>query len=259
MLTFIKDHDHKRLLGALVAVGIWVAFIAGVILHFYVRSHADDLGRGPYSVDGIERAVFRGLPSLWIQHWLGVGNPVIKWADIVLYASWFYGPVLLGLLVQIRCGSRVLAGLFAMHLVLFFSADVMFALFPTRPPWMDINVTRVISEAYGTATSADANPVAAVPSLHVAVPALYTIFCWRQGDVWLRRIAPLLALRAAGIGWAVVYGGEHYVIDVMAGVAWATGVYVLCSLAWAAVRRRTSLARTPLEGAQGELTPVLQR
>jgi membrane-associated phospholipid phosphatase len=77
------------------------------------------------------------------------------------------------------------------------------------------------SRVYG---SLDPNPVAALPSLHSALPFL--------GYLALRDIRPRLAWLAlawCGLVWtSVVYLGEHYVVDVVTGVG-------LASVAWGAV------------------------
>lgn len=197
----------------------------GFACHVYVRGRADNLGQPPSSPAGLEAFLFHGMPSVWLQHWLSTDSAIMIWTAVVLHASWFYGPLLLGCLVHIRCGTRGVAQLFGILLALLFASDALFALFPTQPPWMEFDLKRVVDVAYGNAASADMNPVAALPSLHVAVPALLTIYYARHGDALLRRLAPLLGLWTAGVAWSVVYGGEHYIVDALAGVAWAAVVY----------------------------------
>ena len=65
------------------------------------------------------------------------------------------------------------------------------------------------------------NPVAALPSLHAAFPMLLLCFFWRTGT-WVRvlGIAYVLAM-----GWTLVYGGEHYIFDVLLGWIYAVAVY----------------------------------
>jgi membrane-associated phospholipid phosphatase len=64
----------------------------------------------------------------------------------------------------------------------------------------------------------DTNPVAAMPSLHMAFPTVCTILVWR---LWgIRAGAPMLLYTVLqGIG--IIYLGEHYLVDVLAGVALA--------------------------------------
>jgi membrane-associated phospholipid phosphatase len=108
---------------------------------------------------------------------------------------------------------------------LLLTCDLFYAAQPTRPPWMDVEVTRVIGLVYGDTGWVDHNPHSALPSLHAAMPVMYALWFAHRAEPLLRRMAPFIALWALGISWAVVYGGEHYVIDVLAGAGWATVWY----------------------------------
>ena len=82
------------------------------------------------------------------------------------------------------------------------------------------------------------NPVAAMPSLHAAFPLMLLLFFWSVGG-WVR-----LALGAYTLAMAftLVYGGEHFVADIVAGWAMALGVHALVGVG---VRRAPALFRTP--------------
>ena len=67
--------------------------------------------------------------------------------------------------------------------------------------------------------SADA--VAAVPSLHAGGIMLFSIFMWRRVDKWWR---PVLVAYPLFMCFTLVYAGEHYVSDVLAG--WLCAVLV---------------------------------
>jgi hypothetical protein len=214
----------ERLKAAGLATGIWLVYTAGFAAHIFTRGWADDLGPSARSLAGVESFFFRGDPSVWLQHWTPDDGFVWKLAAQV-HATWFYLPLLLVLLVQFRGGTRVAAQLLGLQLALLFSTDIAFVLVPTRPPWMDFDLVRVVAVAYGGTASIDSNPVAAMPSLHVALPALYVLWFARSPDGLLRKLWPLLALWTVGVAWSVVYGGEHYVIDALAGVVWAAAVW----------------------------------
>lgn len=72
---------------------------------------------------------------------------------------------------------------------------------------------------------------AAFPSAHAAIAAIQTVNAAR----YLPRLAPLLALVTIGICVGAVYGGFHYGVDMVAGVA--LGLFV----AWAAPYFRRAL------------------
>jgi membrane-associated phospholipid phosphatase len=89
------------------------------------------------------------------------------------------------------------------------------------------------------------NSVAAMPSLHAGTAALvafYGIASLRSRLRWLLLLYPLTMTTA------LVYFGEHYVVDAIAGAALAGLVMLACS-AWE--RRRTRSARP--DEAQREL------
>jgi len=98
-------------------------------------------------------------------------------------------------------------------------------------------VTRIIALTLGEKMS-DSNPVAAMPSLHVALPLTIAAWCYKE-----RWTAPAWAMLAYSglVASEVVFSGEHYVIDV-AGAGVAAGlIYLIASidarLLFAAVRR----------------------
>jgi membrane-associated phospholipid phosphatase len=110
---------------------------------------------------------------------------------------------------------------------------------PSAPPWwasekegrMDGHVQRVplrvIRHTRGEPLEQDdvqgANPWAAMPSDHFAA-ALAAAFTLRE----LHPTAGAAGLAYAGIlGFALVYLGEHYVVDLLAGAALAAGVAAL--------------------------------
>ncbi len=195
----------------------------GLALHIVLRSHADDLGRPTGSAGPSELALFHGLPSAWLQHWTPDWS-AIEWLAVVMHGSWFL-LLAVPLLICATSGTKAAAQVAALELALFYSADAFFAAFPTRPPWMDQHVTRIIVEVYGRNASADDNAVASVPSLHVALPALYAFWLAYQPDRRLKKLAPMFGAWTLLITWAVIYSGEHYVLGATSGAAWAAVVF----------------------------------
>ena len=60
------------------------------------------------------------------------------------------------------------------------------------------------------------NPLAAMPSLHFATSAMARARCSPRAVRWRARSA---AAYAAVLGFALVYLGEHYVVDLLGGLA----------------------------------------
>lgn len=244
MARLLKHRLGERTRALCWGAAVWLAFAVGFAVHVAVRGQVDNFGVQPVSPEGLESLAFQGIPSVWMQRWLPVDAPWLVWPAVVLHASWFYGPIFLGAIIQWRCGTNALFQTCALLLALLFSADVVFLLFPTEPPWMAFDVERVVNVVYGDSTSVDKNPVAALPSLHVAVPALLTITFARARDVLLRRLTPLLVAWTVGITWSVVYGGEHYLVDALAGALLAGFVYALFERARSISQRWSVAART---------------
>jgi membrane-associated phospholipid phosphatase len=69
----------------------------------------------------------------------------------------------------------------------------------------------------GTDHNARANPWAAMPSDHFASAVMASIILADSH----RRAAMIAAAYAAALGLALVYTGEHYVVDLLAGLATA--------------------------------------
>ena len=221
---------------------VLLLYAVGVAVHMFLRGHADNLGQPSITADSLERFLFHGVPSLWLQRWTPDGA-AINFLAAVLHSSFFFVPLALTLLVFARLGARAAIEIVLLQLLLFFSADAFYALCPTQPPWMDHNVARVIKTVYGDGTAVDDNALAAIPSLHAAIPALLTVWFARQRDARLRGLTPFLALWTVATAWALVYSGEHYLVDVLAGAAWAAAVCALPALRFARSRRNRPLAQ----------------
>jgi hypothetical protein len=101
--------------------------------------------------------------------------------------------------------------------------------------------------------SADA--VAAIPSLHVGGTVLFCLFMWKRLSRYWR---PFLLAYPFAMQFSLSYGGEHYVVD---GVAGALSAFAVHALATRIEQRwRSILARrSGVVGARGlrSATPLL--
>jgi hypothetical protein len=116
---------------------------------------------------------------------------------------------------------------------------------PTIPPWLAAEqfqliepVSRLMSSIYNVRVPSlvpvfDVNPIAAMPSLHAALPALCALLALRIFGA----AGAVVLLYAIGVWTAVMYLGEHYLIDVIAGIALALAAFVAVDR-WPALRRR---------------------
>jgi hypothetical protein len=130
----------------------------------------------------------------------------------------------------------------ALFVGLTFAAFITYVVYPAVPPWMASQhgqiqpSAKIIDEMWthvGFANGSNvfsgaghfANPVAAVPSLHEAYTMLIVLFFWKTAGKW----RPLLVLYPIAMGCTLVYTGEHYVIDILLGWAYAASVFVIGS------------------------------
>jgi PAP2 superfamily len=129
-------------------------------------------------------------------------------------------------------------------------AFAVFWLFPVAPPRMlpgfvdVVAATHAVGSWHTGALASAADELAAMPSLHIAWAAWCTLAAWRM---WTRRWVRALALAYPFVtAFAVIATGNHYVLDLLGGLATlAAAVLVVRALdaARAPERARTPLAR----------------
>ena len=130
------------------------------------------------------------------------------------------------------------------------AAFLVYWRYPAQPPWLasDLGhlgpVDRIVPSVWDSLgmssmqsvyeNSSLVNTVAAMPSLHAAYPFMLLLFLWPAGCA----VRAGLGAYTLAMAFALVYGGEHFVADILAG--WA-----LAAVAFAAVegvRRAGKLA-----------------
>ncbi len=192
-----------------------------------------------YAIDW-ERAIVGGetLPEKLQRTLLEPGTigPLAKLL-VVVHTSHFLFFLFFGLLVWMVRSHDF--GRFKLALVLLMYTGLAFYLaVPTVPPWMAAGafevmpaIRHVAGQVYNLNIPAlqatfDTNPIAAMPSLHSAFPSLLAMIALHH----FGRRGWLMPLYAGLVFLAVTCLGEHYLVDVLAGVALAAGCY------WAAYR-----------------------
>jgi membrane-associated phospholipid phosphatase len=222
----------------------WLFFyVAGIFVYTILRAFANESGMEIHAdyVINFDRFIFFGhVPSVSLQRDLFTPRE-IGWLDLLAIAvhwSFFVVPHAVFALVWFR--HRVLAPKYAMAMLLtLYIGLVLFWLLPTMPPWlasrqgdlfyafrvMDF-VTHgfevgVYDSLYGTL--AEPNPTAAMPSIHMALTFLVLLLARDFAPRWTWP----LAMYNLSMAFSLVYLGEHYVTDVVAGVIVASvAVYV---------------------------------
>jgi membrane-associated phospholipid phosphatase len=214
-----------------------------------MRGLADDAGFPLHMEDLIvaERLLALGhLPTQVLQEAIRpvAGIDVVALVSTGVYIAHFLIPVITGVLLW-KWRRDQFHDYMAALIVLSMAAFVTYLLFPAAPPWYAANAG-VLNGPDGTAVisylkpqtfadvgalfgldgnqvfssvfyAAGPNDVAAWPSLHVAYPFLAFLVLRRA----FGRVAWVVAGYTLVVAFSVVYTGDHWVHDCLAGAAYA--------------------------------------
>jgi membrane-associated phospholipid phosphatase len=196
----------------------------------------------------LDKWLFAGhVPTVELQRWWWTGS--IQWYDhlmIDVAKLHFLIPPLLAFGLWMK--RRALFFRFASAmLALSFAAALTFLLFPAAPPWaagktlLTPTVTKIddstwtsVSTSFSLSKIIASNPYAAIPSLHAGYAMLCFLFVaslvWRKRWRWFV-IVPA-ALYPLTLSFVRVYSGDHYVIDLLAGYAYAVAAFLAVGWYW---------------------------
>lgn len=221
----------------------FVPYAAVWFLFGFLRSLADETRHARIvntKVAKLERWLFNGeLPSIRLQVHFYTPRELNWWDFYFTFVHWSYFiiPHAVAVWLWWKHPSGFRHYLSAMTILLTLGLIIYFAI-PSNPPWMapeSVNspgaptVLRIMepiaSQLGGGLYQAsykvvgESNPIAAMPSIHFAITFLLVCAAGNQRKRW-RILAWIYAL---SMGIALVYMGEHYVIDVIAGgmLTWA--------------------------------------
>jgi hypothetical protein len=238
----------------------WLPFFGLLAAYDYLRGAVSVTAGQAHVVAQIDvdKALFAGhLPTVWLQqHLWSAGHP--RWYD---YAVWgVYMTHFFAVWVTAAFVWRLARPRFRRYAVttvlLTLAAFATYWAYPAQPPWLAgesvlmPRVDRIVPTVWdqlGVPTAQSiyensdfVNPVAAMPSLHAAFPLMLMLFFWPAGR-WVRLGLGAYTLAMA---FALVYGGEHFVADIIAGWAMALGVHAVVSTGVRRAPRRVR-ARSP--------------
>ena len=220
--------------------GLLVAydFLRGAVAVSPAQAHVDP------QLD-LDKALGGGtVPTVWLQHHLWhAGHP--RWYDYGVWAVYMthFFVVWVTAAVIWRVARPHFRRYAVLTVLVSLAAFLTYWLSPAQPPWLTAEtlriapVDRIVPEVWGqlgvgTVQSVYenhdlVNVVAAMPSLHAAFPFMLLLFFWPAGRA--ARIG--LALYTLAMGYTLVYSGEHYVTDILAGWAMAAAAFALVEVA----------------------------
>lgn len=220
----------------------WIPFIALLLAYEMIRGFADSSGFRVHVAELVnaERGIFGFIPSVELQKRFFNPEQLAFWDIGAVLIDFLHFPMPLIIAFYLWIKDRRHYWKFVISLlILSFSGFITYLIYPAAPPWYAsskaglIEIHKIIdfviaqigwgwdfSRVYN---NLNPNQVAAMPSLHSAFPWL--------GFLALRNFNKKLAyffLPFPILVWiSVVYLGEHYVIDVIAGIIYATSAYFL--------------------------------
>ncbi len=186
------------------------------------------LGLGELPSTRLQRALARTGPDG--PRWRALDR-VLVWA----HWSWFAVPHVSLLYILARHPARFPRAAVMTYAVFDIGAGIYWVL-PTAPPWYaagaredrssseELEVRRMMVEygehfwrdGWGSLYSVfGGNPLAAMPSLHFATSLMATLLLAEAAPM----PAALVGAYTATLGFALVYLGEHYVVDLLGGAA----------------------------------------
>jgi membrane-associated phospholipid phosphatase len=240
----------------------WGPFVLLFFAYEAMRGFAAKTGFAPHDLSGLERALFAGgLPNLTLQHAFYRVESVSPQdvAAMFFYFMHFPLPIVVGFVFWIRSRDHYHRFIGAL-LLMAFLAFVTYLFWPSAPPWYQFQegqvsgsqvVHKILNETVDKFwgpnyivsplyTHLNPNQFAAFPSLHAAFPALAALYAWNR----YRALSIGLIAWTAAVLVSIVYLGEHYVVDALAGFAYVAAATLLVE-GFARWRERRARPATP--------------
>jgi len=253
----------------------WIPFIGLFFAYELMRGYADNFGVSVHVADVLnaERALFLGhLPTQVLQDLFhpATGSDPLAMVATVFYFLHFPLPIAVGFFLWLR-RRRVYYDYVAAMIVLSMAGFVTYLLLPVAPPWWAAKNGLIpgpdglpaiaylkdqgfseLARLFGfeghylfSYTVYDINPnqVAAFPSLHAGYPFLAFLFARRS----FGRIGWLMLAYSVCVWFSIVYLADHYVVDILGGLAYAVLAY------WAVIHAPGWFRRVMERAADTEL------
>lgn len=222
----------------------WIPFLFILISYDFLRGFANNLAFRVHILELInaDRFLFGEVPTVFLQShfYKNLSPTLIDYVATIFYFLHFALPLAFGFFLWLDKKDnfrRFVTGI----LLLSYAGWITYVIFPAAPPWMAaqmgflngvhkiLDVTlQSFPDRFNLPTiyhNINPNPVAAFPSMHAAYPMLVLLFC-----IKFFKWKGLLFLPYVLMVWfSIVYLGEHYVVDVISGVLYATLFFLVAN------------------------------
>lgn len=231
----------------------WLPPVLLLLGYDSLRGILPDLTRRVHVLPMIEfdRWLFGKPPTVLLQNRFFTPGQT-HWYDsaaVALYLLHFLMPMIVALVFWFT-DRALFKRLMAAMVILSYLAFIVYYLFPAMPPWMASDqgylppvarIAGIVLAKLGHPVALPtvykyfgANPIAAVPSLHAAFPFMLALFLTEKFPIWGR----LAFAYPVAVWLAIVYMGEHYVLDIVLAVILSLTVFAVM-----AYSRRLGLLR----------------
>lgn len=222
----------------------WFPILFLWLSYDFLRGFADNLSGRIHFLEliNLEKAIFGSIPTIELQKYFFNPNQLsfLDYLSTVVYFLHFALPLAFGFVLWLDQKAKFRQFITGI-LILSYSGWVTYVIYPSAPPWMSndlgylVGITKILNLTLATFPERLAlptiyhqfnpNPVAAIPSMHAAYPLLVflyaTLFYKRKGLY----ILPYVFF----VWFTLVYLGEHYFIDVLAGAIYAFTAFLVAN------------------------------
>ena len=174
--------------------------------------------------------LFGQLPTLILQQ--NFRFAALDYIGAFFYFIYFFVPTIFAFIIWKKSPKNYWKYIVAFG-VLTYSALITFLFYPVAPPWYEFSsVHRILVSSvdvnlgipvYKTLFDfLGGNLFAAFHSMHSAIPWLVFLYAFK---IWKWKALPVVII-PVGTWFSAVYLGEHYFVDVLGGIAYATIAFI---------------------------------
>jgi len=212
-------------------VNEWIPFVLVFLSYGSMNTLVGSLSKSVHVSQPInaDLKLFGAVPTLVLQQFYR--SAFLDYLSMFFYSLHFVIPVVFAFLLW-KYFPKNYRGYVLAFTIGTYAALMTYLLYPVAPPWYGINAIRVLTQLdknlgvpfYRSIFDfVGSNPFAAFPSLHAMYPWLISLYALKIGKA---KALPVLIF-PAGVWFSVVYLGEHYVIDIIGAVIYATLAFLV--------------------------------